>query len=211
MNRNFAILCCAVLAVGLLWFFPLVHIERLDSPTSEKVTQSSNTSEFAKAFWDEKLVPSIEKAPDAMEVLSALRDNPQMARTTYGRKVGVSRSTLFIIQGKGAVESVDKKGVGVALAEGSEKPEIVLHTALLFGNTVRDATGLLDAGTFQDSRQFNEISTELNRLVETRVIAPLKEKAVKGQHIRFIGCFEASNQDEPATPLLIIPMQVRFE
>ena len=92
--------------------------------------------------------------------------------------------------------TIDKKGVGVALQGEAKEPDIVLQTGLLFGNTVRDATGLLDASNFPDSRQFNEISTELNRIVEARVIPILKEKAAVGRQIDFAGCAEIPDEGE---------------
>jgi len=211
MNRIVSILCCTVLSGILLWFFPLFHIVRLDAPDSMKVTPEANTREFVATFWDKKIGPSLETAPDAIELIAALRENPQMARERYGRKVGVSRTTLFVMQGNGTVVTIDKRGVSLALEDGSDKPVILLQTGLLFGNAVRDAPGLLDAGQFQDSRQFNEVSAELNRIVEMRVVSTLKQSVVKGQRIRFAGCVEVSDQEEIANPLSIIPMQVRLE
>jgi len=86
-----------------------------------------------------------------------------------------------------------------------------LLAGLLFGNTVRDATGLIDASNFPDSRQFNEISTELNRIVEARVIRRLREKSVVGQRIHFAGCAEIPDEGEVASPLPVIPLEFRLE
>jgi predicted lipoprotein len=211
MNRLVVILCCTALIGGLLWLFPLFHIQRLDRLSSAKTTQSTSAREFAASFWEEKVIPTLEGAAEAEELIAALRDNPQAASKRLGRKVGVSRMTLFMVRGKGKVVTIDKSGVGIALEQGSEKADIVLHTGLVFGNAVRDSTGLLTTSDFHDSRQFNEASTELNRIVETQLIARLKENASIGKHIRFIGCVEIPDQGELARPLSIIPMQVGFE
>jgi predicted lipoprotein len=211
MNRAVVILGCALLIGGLLWFFPLFHIERLDSPTSVRGVPKSNPKEFAASFWAEKAVPSFEKVPDASHLIALLHNNRQTANQQFGRKVGVSRSTLFVMRGEGTVVEKDKKGVSVALESGTEGADIMLQTGLLFGNTVRDATGLLDASEFEDSQQFNEVSAELNRLIEESVISALKEKAVNGRRIEFVGCVEIHDNDEIAKPLSVIPMQVRIE
>ena len=211
MNRVAIVLCSAVLAGILLWFYPLFHIVRLDVPDSANVTSELNTKEFVSTFWEQKIAPSLATAPEAKELIFALRNNPQTALKQYGRKMGVSRTTLFLMQGKGTVVSSDNKGVGLALEDASEQPDILLRTSLLFGNTVRDATGLLDANQFQDSRQFNEVSAELNQLVEMRVISTLKQNAVKGQRIHFAGCVEIADQEKFEFPLSIIPLQFRIE
>ena len=106
---------------------------------------------------------------------------------------------------------MDKKGTGVAFAPNGKEPDIVLQTGLLFGNAVRDATGLLDASKFADSRQFNEMSTELNRLAETRIIAVLKERAAVGRHLDFAGCVEIQDDASVIKPLAIIPLDVHIE
>jgi predicted lipoprotein len=211
MNRLVAILCCTALVGGLIWIFPLFHIQRLDESSSAKAMQTTSAREFAATFWEEKIIPTLGGAPEGEELINALREKPQEARQRFGRKLGVSRTTLFTVRGKGKVVAIDKSVVSIALKKGSEKPDILLHTGLVFGNTVRDSTGLLATSDFQHSRQFNEASTELNRIVETQVIPRLKENASIGKHIRFVGCIEMPDQGELASPLSIIPMQVGFE
>ena len=73
-----------------------------------------------------------------------------------------------------------------------------LQTGLLFGNTVRDATGLLDASDFPNSQQFNEISTEL--IGSSKRGDPSTERAMPsmGRQIRFVGCVEIADEDELA-------------
>jgi predicted lipoprotein len=211
MNRLFVISCCTALFGALIWFFPLFHVERLDEASTANATQTADTREFAATFWEKKIIPTLEGAPEGEELIAALRDNSQAARKRFGRKVGVSRTTFFTVQGKGKVVAVDKSGVGIALKHASQKPDIWLHTGLVFGNTVRDSTGLLTTSDLHDSRQFNEASAELNRIVETQVIPRLKENASIGTNIRFAGCVAVPDQGELASPLSIIPMQVVFE
>ena len=211
MKRTWIIFCCLLLLGCLFWCFPLFHVVRIDQLKNSLNESTFSAAEFAKTFWSEQLTPSLNQAPDAATLLADLRASPETARTKFGRKVGVSRTRLVVLRGKGTIVTIDKKGVGVALHDNAKEADIVLQTGLLFGNTVRDATGLLDASNFPDSRQFNEISTELNRIVETRVVPMLKEKAVVGRQVHFTGCAEIADEGEPAKPLTIIPMDVRIE
>jgi predicted lipoprotein len=106
--------------------------------------------------------------------------------------------------------SVDSKGVGLVVGEGAEGPDVVLPTGMVFGNATRDATGLLDMNAFPNSQDYNAISTELNHLVETRVLPDLRDRAVVGQEIRFVGCAEVSNDAKRRRPLKVVPLSVRF-
>jgi predicted lipoprotein len=191
----------------LFWFFPLFHIIHNETRRAVEPKTTFNAARFAETFWDEKLIPSLAHAPDAATLLSA----PKEIRANYGRTVGISRTKLIILRGSGAIASIDKTGVGVSLVPGSKTANVLLQTGLIFGNTVRDATELLDVGTFPDSRQFNELSTELNRIVETRIIPTLTQKAAVGRTISFAGCGEITDDLDSANPLKIIPLEIRIE
>jgi predicted lipoprotein len=125
--------------------------------------------------------------------------------------VGVSRTRIIMLKGRGKIMAIGTNGVSVALDPEKSEPEIVLQTGLLFGNTVRDATGLIEASHFANSQLFNEVSTELNRIVETRVMPTLKEPTASfNQNVEFVGCADIQNYARVELPLRIIPLSVRM-
>jgi predicted lipoprotein len=211
MKRTWIIFWCLLFLGGVFWCFPLFHVVRLERLENSSHDSAFNAADFAKSFWSDRLTQSLTQAPDAATFLADSRASPETARAKYGRKVGVGRTRLVVLRDNGTIVTIDKKGVGVALQGETKEADIVLQTGLLFGNTVRDSTGLLDASNFPDSRQFNEISTELNRIVEARVVPILKEKAVVGRRIHFAGCAEFSDEGALVKPLTIIPLEVRVE
>lgn len=211
MNRILAIFGYAIAAGGLVWFFPLIHVVHNDAPDISKRVSTFNAAEVATTFWDERLIPSLKKAPDAATVLSAIYDDPQSARARFSRKAGVSRTSLFVLRGSGAIVTMETKGIGIAFAPNGKEPDVVLQTGLLFGNAVRDATGLLDASKFADSRQFNEMSTELNRIVESHAMPILKERSAVGRRLDFAGCVEIQDGSKIDKPLTIIPLDIHID
>ena len=202
---------CLLFAGVLFWLFPLFHIISTNDSVSLQHESELSAAEFASTFWKDQLTPSLANFPDAGAVLAALIANPQSAQAKFGRKVGVSRASLYVMRGSGTVVSVDKKGVGISLGSDSKLTDVMLQTGLLFGNTIRDATGLLDASKFSDSRQFNEVSTELNHIAEVEIVSTLKQKVAVGRHITFAGCAEISDQMEVSRPLTLIPLQVSID
>ena len=209
--KRIAVAVALLIAVGLIWRFPLFHIVRLDEATIVNQRDKLSAAELAESFWNERLLPSLVESADAAVLLAALREDPRRAVGRYGRSVGISRVRLVCVRGAGTVVSIDKQGVGISLENPRGSSEIVLHTGLLFGNTVRDATGLLDASEFSDSRDFNETSTELNRIVERRVIAELKERSKVGNPIKFYACGQLLPDSGSVIPLRLIPLKVAFE
>lgn len=210
MNRVIAWLV-GIIAIGLVcWVFPLFHVVPLREAEAEKRQAAFNAAEFAKAFWDERLMKSLDKAADASIVVSEI-SNPKKAREQFGRSVGLSEAYYFFLRGSGRVVSVTPKGIGVSLKETGDDAEVLLPTGLLFGNAVRDATGLLDASAFPNSQNFNDISTELNRIIETQILPALKEKAVIGRRIEFVGCAEVADEEKDLKPLCVIPIQAEVK
>lgn len=210
MKRALVILGAVVVVGVLTWFFPLFHLVSRESLLAERDRQSFKAAEFVQTYWQQKLIPAFADAADAPTVLAALRENPDQARTQFGRTAGIGRESLYFIRGSGKIVSVDKKEVGISLG-GEGQADLTLQTGLLFGNTVRDATGLLSADDYPNSQQFNEISSELNRTIETTVLPSLRTGAKVDAEIEFVGCAGVTNMPRDITPLKVVPLEVKFK
>ena len=207
MNRVVIILCLLI-AVGVLtWFFPLFHVVQRDALRDGDEQTAFDAAEYVKLIWTEKLPPVLPDAADAALVLAALRQDPQRARNEFGRSVGIGRSSLFLVRGRGTIMSADNKAIGVSLDADDKEVDVSLVTGLLFGNTIRDATGLIDGDDFPSSQEFNQISAEFNRTVETTVLPRLKTHVKVGDTIEFVGCGEVTNVPRDITPLKLTPLE----
>jgi predicted lipoprotein len=211
MNRALIIAGALVAAGVLTWLFPLFHVVSRSSLTSAQAESRFHAADYVNEFWAARLMPALSEADDAVAALAALRENPDQARAEFGRTVGLGRSTLYFLAGKGTIVSVDGKAVGVSLGTVAKEPDISISTDLLFGNTVRDATGLLDGSKFPNSQQFNEISTELNRTIEVTVLPALKTQAQVGDTIHFVGCAEVTTLPRDIRPLKVVPLKISFD
>ena len=114
---------------------------------------------------------------------------------------------MFLVRGTGKITSVAEDSLVLSLHD-SGAP-VTLNLGLVFGNTVRDATGLLDVSAYPDSQDFNALSTKLNSIVETKVAPAMKKAAAVGKTIRFAGCFELEEDAKPDAPI-IIPIKVEW-
>jgi predicted lipoprotein len=194
----------------LSWFLPLFHVVAV-GPANASQTDEFDAAKFATRFWAEQLVPSFDRAADAASVLSALRTSPDVARQKFGRSAGLGRATLYYLRGRGTVVSINETGVGVTLDKDGQAADVRLETKLLSGNTVRDATGLLQASDYANSQEFNEISRALNQFVEESVIAKLKQAAKVGQLVDFVGCARVVSLPGDAQPLKVIPLEIEID
>lgn len=211
MNR-IAVAVGAIVALSVLsWFFPVFHVVSRESLRAEKESARFDAAAFVKDFWTTKLTPALADSADVVAVLAAYRESPEQARTQFGRTVGIGRSTLYFVQGRGKITSIDKKQIVVALTDDPSGPHVALQIGLLFGNTVRDATGLLSGNDYPNSQQFNEISAELNRTIEADVLPTLKAAAKVGATVEFVGAAEVTNESRDLAPLKVVPIEAKVK
>ena len=196
---------------GLCWVFPLFHIVPLERAAKEKSAAVFNPTEFAEKFWSERLLKSLDQAAPAEALLPVIRASAADAKKKFGRSVGVSESYTYFITGSGRVVAASDDEIALAVTPGATNAEIVLLSGLLFGNAIRDGTGLLNVNDYPNSQDFNAISEALNHLVEMRVQPKLRELAKIGATIRFAGCAEVNDESSDLKPLKIAPIQIELK
>jgi predicted lipoprotein len=208
--NKFAWVFAAALALAVLfWRFPLFRVVPLDHAQQQHRSTALDHRAFASTFWKDKLLPTSERAPALSDLWTALATDPAAARKRYGHSPGMSSVTYFLVQGSGRVAKVGKDAIELAL-DPTNPPVAQLSTGLIFGNALRDCTGLVNGSDFPNSQDFNDISTELNHIAETEIIPLLREKAASGKTVHFAGALEIEEGDVPKLPL-ITPIKATIE
>jgi predicted lipoprotein len=211
MIRSLPLLIGTCVVAIICWLFPPFHVRSLSEVRDAQAGARFNAPVFAEQFWNERLLPSLDQAADAEKVLAALADGPKRAREQFGRTVGISSSFYLFVRGTGRVVTVDEEQIGLSLKTGGEDVDIVVLVGLVFGNAVRDGTGLLDSSAFPNSQEFNAISAALNEIVETKVLPEWQRVAIVGKRLQFAGCVGMDGEDEDWKPLQLVPIFVRIE
>lgn len=196
---------------GLCWLFPLFHIVPLARVEKEKAAATFDPKAVAEKFWSERLLKSLGYAVNAETLLPAIQSSAAEAKKKFSRSLGMSESYTYFITGQGRVLAVSDDEVLLAITDGSTNAEVSLQTGLLFGNAVRDGTGLLSVSDYPDSQNFNGISEALNHIIETRVQPKLRETAKVGAMVKFTGCAEVNDESADLKPLKVVPIRVEIE
>ena len=200
-----------VVAAVICWRFPLFHAVTLKTATAEKAAATFNATQFAGTFWTSQLLTSLEKTVKAEMLLPAIQSNAAAAKKKFSRSVGLSEGYFYFVSGSGRVVVVSDDEISLAVTDGSTNAEVSFQTGLIFGNALRDGTGLLNASDYPNSQDFNDISAALNHLVEARTLPKLREQAKVGAKISFVGCAEVDDESTDLKPLKIIPVQTKAE
>lgn len=191
----------------LLYFLPLFRIVPLGQAEQQGNSKSAEfePSAFVEEFWTQQLIPGAGKAVEVSKLIAEIKQDQQAARDAHGRSLGLSDTYFYFVSGTGRVVSVEKNTVELSVDDDSTQVQVLLETGLVFGNAVRDGTGLLDLNDFANSQEFNAISTEINRRIENDVLPKLREKATVGSTIHFVGCAQISDEETDLSPLRVVP------
>jgi predicted lipoprotein len=199
------------LLAGLCLGFPPFHIKSKKARQDAIAETTFNPAAFVGKFWTETLLPASGKAVDAEKVLAVIAESPGKVREQFGRTVGISSSYGIHIRGKGRVVSVSDDAVGLAVLSKDDVADVTIPLGFLVSNIVRDGTGLLESSSYPNAQQFNEISAELNKIVEEKVMPEVKRGAVVGKQLEFVGCVEVEDEETDLKPLEIVPISVKSE
>jgi len=209
MKKARPLLILIVVLAALCWFFPPFHVRSLKAVRQAAASMQFNAADFASKFWEEQLLPAAQQAADAAAVVEQINSNPKSVREQFGRTVGMGDSYYLFLRGDGRVVSADEDSIGLSLEPEGDDGQIVIELGFVFGNAVRDATGLIKASTYPNAQEFNDISAALNTMVETNVLPHLQKIAKVGSRVHFVGCVEVGDEELDLKPLKLVPVEVK--
>ena len=192
-----------VVACVFFYLFPLFHIVSVKERRAEEAKAAFDPAAFVETFWFGELLVSRDKAVDINLLLAAVAEDPVLARERYSHQIGLSNTCFYFVRGEGAVQ--DKGEYEMSLSVDGKAGAVRIEAGPVFGNTVRDGSGLLDVNDFPNSQKFNLVSAELNKRVE-QVLGKLWQEVDVGDAFTFLGCVEITNPETDYVPLRVIPV-----
>ncbi|MBC7783456.1 MAG: DUF2291 family protein [Burkholderiales bacterium] len=190
----------------LFWLVPPFRVVNLQAAHRQTFDATFNPSAFVEKLWTELLPKSVDRATDAASLLAAIQQSPTAAKTKHARSAGLGDTYYYFVKGDGRVVAMTKDGISLSFDPDGATAQVILETGNIFGNSIRDGTGVLDVSDFPNSQDFNAISSEINRRIEERVLPGLRGKAVVGAVVRFAGCAQITDEKTDLNPLRVIPL-----
>ena len=190
--------------------FPPVHFASLKQAKLAASSNAFNATRVAGQFWENKLLPIARTAPDALVVLHDFRANPSAAIAKYGKTSGLGGPVYFLISGHGKISEKNKNILTLQLDSLDKNDALQIDIGPLFGNAVRDGTGLLNVSEFPNSIEFNHVAESLNSMVEQHIIKPISAAPV-GAMIHFSGIVESPADSSPADIWQLVPVIVEVK
>ena len=198
----------AGIAAVVFYLLPLFRVVPLDRALQLAVDASFDSQSFVETFWHQRLLDAGASAVDAAQLIKTLRDDPAAAGR-LGRRLGLGRTVCFFVSGTGEISSVEPDAVLIRIEGDPDEASVIIETGPVFGNAIRDGSGLLDVSAFPNSQDFNAISTALNRRVEAEVLPAFQDRARVGARVQYLRCAEVDDLGN-ALPLRLVPIQIEW-
>ena len=203
MNKLTKIIFGIVLLV--LIGYNSVYFKPLDEVKAATTAKEFSPTNFAKDLMQNK-IGNVE-AIDVVTFFPQLISNFESFTEEYGKELGVSNYRYFMLKGEGTVTNLGEENVTLKLS-GLDDQNILLATDFIFGNTLRDASGLVSISDYANTMDFNNISVEMNRIVKEEIVPPFALNVAEGEIVAFKGAIRLNVVEKKWENLRVIPISL---
>lgn len=198
----------AALVILLFVGYHSVYFKKLDEVKAGASVGKINTTAYSRTFWDKKLPPALDKAVALAGLINQLHTSPENAFKTHGKALGIGDLKYFLVKGEARVQQVNENDI--VIVQPSEKENITLRiaTEYVFGNAVRDASGLINMNEFDNTADFNEVSAGINKIIREEVLPEFRKTIKKDDSISFTGAIELNKKFLNLRDIEITPVQL---
>ena len=198
------------LSIALLLFigYHSIYFRKLDEVKPASASKGFDAKAYAGNFYNSKLLPQIGNAIELGKLVALLKTQPDNTFKTYSHALGIGNIKYFLVQGEGTLSSITEDAVSVSLKNDTVKTDIKIATEFVYGNAIRDASGLVKLNDFTNTADFNSISEEVNKIVRKDVLPQFKAKANPGDMIKFTGAIELNQAHINLDSIEVVPVQL---
>ncbi len=176
-------------ALVLIAGYNSVYFKKLDE-VNAGAAKAFDAAAYANNYFYKQLPAETAKAPQLDKLVGLIKTDTANAFKTYGHALAIGTVRYFLVQGEGQVSGIDDNGITILTPAGSS---VLLATGYVFGNAVRDASGLVDVNQFSNTMDLNNISAEVDKIIRNTILPPVLMQIKTGSKVQFSGAI-ALNQ-----------------
>lgn len=178
-----------------------IYFKKLDE-VKAAATKQFDAVAFAQTFLKDKLEPQLKSAIDINELTVLLSSAKDKTFDTYAHATAIGSIRYFLVKGEGTITAIHENDISLQV----KQLPLTLAAEFIYGNAVRDASGLFDMGLFTNTMDMNNVSAELNNIIRNKVVNPFKIKVKVGDKVRFTGAIELNQERLNLHNIEVIPI-----
>jgi predicted lipoprotein len=192
-----------VVAYNSVYFKKLNEVKAL-------VSKDFDAKSYAAKYFNAKLIPALNSAVEINQLITLLQKDKAKTFDTYSHALDIGNIRFFLVKGEGVITAINENDVSVLAKADSSERKVQIATEFVFGNAIRDASGLIDINEFKNTMDFNNVSAELNKIVRSKVLPPFKTNARKGDTVQFFGAIELNREYPDIEKIEVIPVSLKI-
>ncbi|QJD97921.1 DUF2291 domain-containing protein [Mucilaginibacter robiniae] len=169
--------------------------------------KSFDAASYAHNYLNKVLPSAMTKATAVDNLFMQLHSAPAQAFQQHSHALAIGSTRFFLVKGTGQINNIDENSIGIVTDTG--KLALKIATEYVYGNAVRDASGLVDINAFTNTADLNNVSAEINKSIRQQVIPSFKAQAKKGDHVQFTGALELNQAHLNLDDAEIIPVTIK--
>ncbi len=184
-----------------------VYIRKLSDVVNSRPGKFDAKS-YVQKLWAGRLQEKLDSAIDVNTLKESLQTDPADGFGKYTHALAIGNYRYAMVKGIAMVDVVKEDEVLVTIQSAQPFKAVVL-TEFVYGNTLRDASGLIDLQAFPNTGDLNGVSGELNKKVRQEVIPALKSMLKPGNKIEFTGAVELNKAHLRFDDIEIVPVRIK--
>ncbi|MBR5465140.1 MAG: DUF2291 family protein [Alistipes sp.] len=178
-------------------------------PLDQRASETFDPTQDIEAFWNDELPELVQgyRVVDADLFRAELKNNRKLLVDRYGSTLGIGAPYSMLLGGEFEVVAVGEELTHIRTAQGAE---FDLRTNYIFGNTVREATAAFSIDDYENTMDFNLVSSELNRRIIEQVIAPQRDQLAVGVRLQVVGAIDLPQEGLPKGRFELIPLTLNL-
>jgi predicted lipoprotein len=194
------VLAAAALAGVALLLYHSVYVESLSERQLRQQFNSFDPQQLVDYFLRHELDKRLAKSLDFDTFTAELSSHPQQLAEQHGRKAGIGDRVCFLVKGRAVVEELSGDEASFTV----DGTRYFVPLRRIFSNTARDAIGYFDIGSFDNTMDYNTISTTLNRRLVADVLAGKDTALHVGSELAFSAAVEVNVAQLPPTEVEVV-------
>lgn len=199
-----------LILIGLVGYHS-VYFQKLDEVKAVRTSGEFNSAQYTRTFWNDKLIPNLNQAVELQQLLQMLQSDPEKAFDAHSHALGIGNLRYFLVKGTAKIISVNEDELISSLEPDRDQQFLRIATEFIFGNAVRDATGLISINEFSNTMDFNNVSAEINKIIREEVLPGIKAQVKNGDQVAFIGAIELNKEHLDLTEIEVIPIEFSIQ
>lgn len=208
MKKRFKYIVTIIILV--LIAYNSVYFKKLSDVKAANSSRQFDAVAFAQTYLHNKLPFALKKAMEINELTALLQSNPQLAFEKYSHALGIGNIRFFLVKGQGQITKIEDDATSVLIKRDTTSQVIKLATEYVFGNAIRDASGLININEFSNTMDFNNVSAEINKVIRGQVLPAFKAQAKMGNIVAFAGAIELNQAHVKLDNIEVVPITLKM-